>query len=117
MVGVKKLEGSTLLEALVALVIITIVMAMAATLFVTVGAERPDNKVNMQLELIHRAAEVKRHGNYSDASFTLHNGIMIDMHVEPYKDDSLLLLLELKATNGDDDEVAVHREIIFKTDE
>lgn len=113
---VKKLKGSTLLEALIALVIITIATGTAAALYVAIGAERPDNKVNLQLELMRLATEAKRRGDYSDANYALHNDILINMRVEPYKEDSLLLLLELKATSGND-EVAVHREIILKNNE
>ncbi|SEK54870.1 type II secretion system protein [Parapedobacter koreensis] len=109
-----RLKASTLVEVLVALVIITLVMAIAATLYAKMGLNRPDNLVNLQLELKAIAAEAKRNRRYDAGHYQLDNGVRIDKEVTPYQTDTLLLLLELKAYKQGTGEVAVYREIIIK---
>lgn len=109
----KCLKASTLVEVLAALVIITLVMAIAATLFAKIGWERPDNSVNLQLELKALVAETKRTGDYTPAEYELDNGVAIDRTVQPYQGDTLLLLLELRAHKQGTDEGAVYRELII----
>lgn len=109
-----RLKASTLVEVLVALVIITLVMAIAATFYATMGLKRPDNSVNLQMELKTRAAEAKRNRDYSPRQYELSNGILVDQHIGSYQGDTLLLLLELNASKRGTRETALYREIIIK---
>lgn len=109
----KQLKASTLVEVLVALVIITLVMAIAATLYAKMGWKRPDNSVNLHLELKALAEETKRIGDYTPVQYELDNGVTIDRTVQPYHGDTLLLLLELRAHRQGIHEEAVYRELII----
>ncbi|MFC3197336.1 type II secretion system protein [Parapedobacter deserti] len=109
----KWLRASTLIEVLVALVIITLVMAIAATLYVKMGWKRPDNLLNLHLELKALAEETKRTKDYTPAEYERDDGLAIDRAVQPYQGDTLLLLLELRAKKQGTDEEAVYREIII----
>ena len=109
-----RLKASTLVEVLVALVIITLVMAIAATLYATIGLKRPDNSVNLQMELITLAAEVKRNQDYSSRQYKFVDDIIVDQYVAPYHGDTLLMLLELNASKPGTGETALYREIIIR---
>jgi len=110
----KRLNASTLVEVLVVLVIITLVVAIAATLYATIGGKRPDNLVNLHLELKSLAQETKRSMDYSPRQYDMGNGVQIDREVKPYGSDTLLMVLELKGTKRGTSETAVFREIIIK---
>jgi|GEM_PF-6435728 len=110
----QRLTASTLVEVLVALVIITLVMAIAATLYATMGLKRPDNSVNLQMELKTRAAEAKRNQDYGLRQYNLADGVIVNQQTTPYHGDSLLMLLELNATKPGTRETATYREIIIK---
>ncbi|MGK6353468.1 hypothetical protein [Parapedobacter sp. DT-150] len=107
------LKASTLVEVLAALVIITLVVAIAATLYVKMGLKRPDNSVNLQLDLKALAEETKRNVDYAPRQYELENGVHVDQSVEPYRGDTLRLLLQLEATRQGTGERAVHREIVI----
>jgi len=113
----KRLKASTLVEVLVALVIITLVMAIAATLYATLGLKRPDNSVNLQMELKTLAAEAKRNQDYNPRQYELDNGVIVDQQVTSYQGDTLLMLLELNASKPGTRETAVYREIIINANE
>ncbi len=108
-----RLKASTLVEVLVALVIITLVVAIAATLYVKMSWKRPDNLVNLQLELKTLAQETKRNRDFTFAQYQIGNDILIDKQTEAYKGDTLLILLELRAHKRGTGEEAIYREIII----
>ncbi|MBK1442018.1 type II secretion system protein [Parapedobacter sp. ISTM3] len=109
----RRLKASTLVEVLVALVIITLVMAIAATLYAKMALKRPDNLVGLQLQMKAIAAETK-HSKYGHAErYTLDNGVTIDKEILPYQNDTLLNVLELRAHKQGTGEVAVYREILI----
>ncbi|SFC23406.1 hypothetical protein SAMN05421747_106191 [Parapedobacter composti] len=113
----KRLKASTLVEVLVALVIITLVVAISATFYATMALKRPDNAVNMLLELRALAQESKRSGGSEQAQYELGNGIQVDKVVTPYHGDTLLAVLELRGQRTATGETAVYREIIIKSHE
>ncbi|WP_257668266.1 type II secretion system protein [Parapedobacter tibetensis] len=109
-----QLKGSTLVEVLVALVIITLVMALAATLYAKIAYKRPDNTVALQLRLKALAQEAKREGDFETAHYETDDNLLIDRHTEPYRGDTLLLLLELTGQKKGTGETGIYREIIIK---
>lgn len=112
----KRLQASTLVEVLVALVIITLVMAVAATLYAKMAASRPDNTVALQLHLNALAQTAKREGIHKVLPDEINDNYIITKELTNYNNDTLLLLLELKGTKVGTEETATYREIIIKSD-
>lgn len=110
----KRLHASTLVEVLVALVILTLVTATATTLYVKIVLKQPSNLRDLQAELKALAHRAKREGDFSPAQFEIGHGIQVYKEVSDYRSDTLLRLLEYRARITDAAEEIVYREIIIK---
>lgn len=108
----KRLHASTLVEVLAALVIFTLVTAVAATLYAKIVLKRPDNERNLLLELKDFAEQTKRECDLESARFEVGEGIQVSRTVSNYQGDTLLLLLELRARKPGAAEETVYQEII-----
>jgi len=109
----KQLHASTLVEVLVALVILTLVTATAATLYANMVLKQPANARNLQLELKALAQHAKRERDLTPAQFETGRGVQVYKEVTEYQGDTLLLLLEYRAQVPGITEETVYREIII----
>ncbi len=109
----KRLHASTLVEVLVALVIFTLVTAVAATLYAKIILKRPDNERHLLLELKDLAQQAKREQNLAPARFEIGHGIVVSKAVSDYRGDTLLQLLEFRARRHNAAEETVYREILI----
>ncbi|MEC3878631.1 pilus assembly FimT family protein [Parapedobacter sp. 10938] len=112
----KRLHASTLVEVLVALVIVTLVTATAATLFAKIVLKQPANARDLQLELKALAQRAKQEGNFLPAQFEIGRGVQVDKEVSNYQGDTLLLLLVYRAHRPGTAEETVYREIIINNE-
>ncbi len=109
----KRLHASTLVEVLVALVILTLITAIASTLYVKIVLKQPANARNLQLELKELAHRAMREGDLRPAQFEIGRGVQVYKEVSNYKGDTLLLLLVYRAQVPGTAEETVYREIII----
>src|SRR3546814_15400383 len=86
----KRLHASTLVEVLVALVILTLVTATAATLYAKIVLKQPANARDLQLELKALAQRAKQEGNLRPAQFEIDRGDQVYKEVSTYQSDTLL---------------------------
>lgn len=92
-----RISGSTLVEVLVSMVILSVVVGIAISTFATIGSARTDQHVMLYSSLRYYAMETKRTGDYSSISWEDDNGLRIEKKWYPYNGDSLLFVLHLRA--------------------
>jgi len=111
---VMMIKASTLIEVVVALVIIMLVFAASTMLYVRLMNSKPDKRYRLQKELLALATEIKKGGNIEDELYKEENGIAIFQSCEPYATDSTLLHLKLEAVEGEE-VIAIHEELFIKS--
>jgi len=93
-----KLKGSTLIEVLVALVIITVVSGIAVITYVRMLNYQDTPALQLQQQLSIIAHEAVRQGEKPvDQHYALPNDVVVEQHVSPYPSHPDLLLLQLDA--------------------
>lgn len=109
-----KIKATTLIEVIVALVIIMLVFAGSTMLYVQLMNKKPDKKYRLQKELLALATEIKMGRTIENELYEEENGIAIFQSCEPYTADSTLLHLKLEAMEGDNI-IAIHEELFIKS--
>lgn len=108
----KRVKASSLLETIVALMVIVLIFGIAMTIYGNVlknSTSPAELKASQRLKEI--AWETKRHKSYFDASYT-EEGIEIEKTVSKYQGKEGIILLELKAIAPDSRKLAEYKELI-----
>ncbi|MEH6305263.1 hypothetical protein RYH73_06390 [Olivibacter sp. CPCC 100613] len=110
-----KLEGATVVEVIVALVIIMLVFGIATMTYVRIVNSSSNPKLRLQQQLMVLAGEANSGFNDpQDQTYQLENDIEIQQRVTQYEESNQLLLIELEAFNKQEQSLAVYRKIIQK---
>jgi hypothetical protein len=116
MAGIKvnrKFKGSTLLESLIAMTLITIVFLLSSQLFVNViGSGFSLAKFNAELVLDDIAIESRQSKSHFDEAFE-RSDLKILKRVLKYKDSERLLYINLQAFDQENTKLAERRELIL----
>lgn len=109
----KKLKGSTLVEALTAMVIVMLALGVFTTIYVNVmkSGDR-QRKVQAGLLLDKIAMETKRDQLFLDAEFKTEE-FVIQKRVSPYSGGANLFSLTLEAFDKNKKLLSVRNELIF----
>lgn len=111
----KKLQGSTVVEVIVALVIIMVVFGIATMTYVRIVNSSSSPKLRLQQQLMVLAGEASSGlENPQDHIYQLENDIEIQQRVTDYEGSDQLLLVELEAFNKQEKSLASYRKIIQK---
>lgn len=107
-----KLKGATVVEVIVALIIIMVVFSLAMGTYVRIM----NSAANPTLQLLHQmkaiAAEVALKNEFSTNSYTLDEHITVYQYVVPYETDPQSLLLHLEAVDRNEKHLYTYKEII-----
>jgi hypothetical protein len=106
----KTLKASTLVETLVAMVIITLTLGFGATTYVKV-MQSADQERKMKAELILNEWKIIRINAEKDESF-IKEGIRYEKRFLPYGETIGIKVMELSATAEDGTMIARHKELI-----
>ena len=109
----KKLQASSMLEVITAMVIIMIIFAVATTMFVKVTSSGFTlEKINAQLLLNNKAIDSKLKQNFKEEE-TKEGEITIKQSIKPYGSNSSLILLHLEAFDNSNKKVADKKELVL----
>lgn len=109
----KKLKGGTLVETLVAMVVIMLSFTIAVIIFSNViRSSSFPRKVKAETLLKDLAARSKADNIFLDASFQ-YNGMQINKKVSPYAGSMGLSMLNLEAVDADGKRIAVFNELVL----
>ena len=112
----KQLRGSTLVEVLVALVIFTLVTAIAASIFIKITKKQPAHTRDLQWEMKEMARLAKEEGDYTPNLLLTRQGVTVYKHISHYKGDTLLWLLEYRGQVPGASEETIYRELIINSE-
>ena len=108
-----KLPASSLLEVMVALVVMFTVFGISMGLYVNVvGSSQSLQKTKAMAELENIASDTRKKQEFIDAGIQ-RDGFKIEKTVKPYPGIPDALILHLKAINLDNKEIAELREIVI----
>ncbi|WP_345954243.1 hypothetical protein [Mucilaginibacter sp. PAMB04168] len=113
--GLKKLPASSILEVVVALVVILLVLSLSLTIYSNVMRQSLSaRKLQAQFRLQEALVQLKH-----DRSLDLpvQDGLVIEKTLAPYENNSRLTLVYLKAYDDTHRLLAETRQIIILTDE
>lgn len=108
-----RIKATTLVEVVIALLIIMVVFGASTTLFVKIMNANPAKSDYWQQELQLLATEIKTEASCSNAEYPQEDGTTIYQYCEPYQPDSPLLLLKLEAVHNNQI-MASYEEIYFQ---
>lgn len=108
------IKASSLIEVIVALLIIMIVFASSTMLYVKVINSNPGKKYRLQKRMLAIASEIKQDSSVTYDQYEDENGIVIFQYREAYRADSVLFYLKLEAVESNKT-VAIHEEIYLKS--
>jgi len=106
------LKASSLVEVVIALLIMMVVFTSSAMLYEKIINNNPIKKYRLQKELQSIATDIKEHNYFANTQYE-ENGIVIFQYCESYQASSLLLYLRLEAVVSNKI-IAVHEEIFLK---
>ena len=110
-----KLKGSTLIESLVALILVMLAMGIAATVFTNVMSFSNYNAQSRAVILLNRISmETKKDKMYLDGTLT-DKEFVIEKRVSPYNNSRDLSVLWLKAYDKKEKLIAERKEL-FSTE-
>ena len=107
-----RIKGATLIEVLVALLIITIVFMASTILFFRITQINPGNKMYWDQRLQEIAHKIKSTRTYENETISEPDGTLIYIYCTPYREDSPLIYLKLEALQHDK-RMAIYEEIIY----
>ena len=106
-------KGSTLVEVLVAMVIILACMGVAMTIYSNLARDVNDElKIRAEIQLNTLAADTKRSGNYTDGTLQFET-MRIEKTVLPYRKSKHLRVLQLEAYTPLGRKITSYHEIII----
>lgn len=113
-----RIKASSLLETIIALMVIMIVFGIAMTIYVNVMKNSTSlSELKASLKLEELARETKEKKSYFDESFN-DESTLIEKKVKKYNDREGLLLLDFQAYDKTNKRLAERKEIILdKTNE
>jgi competence protein ComGF len=107
-----KIKSSTLIEALVAMVIIILVYAIGLTIFINVNKSNNNRlKIEAFLVLEDIVTNTKKEAKYIDEIYDLEN-LKIEKKITKYENNNSLNILQIKVLSKDNKLLAEHREIV-----
>ena len=108
----KRIEASTLVESLIAMVVVMVSFGVATTVYVNVmssGNEMQKLKARTLLQKL--AVETKQERLFLDTKMTM-DGFVVDKKVVAYNSQKHLFLLKLTAYSATEKQLAVYNELI-----
>lgn len=111
-----KLSASTIIEVVVALVIIMIVFSIATMTYVRLihSDNSPKLKLNQQLSAL--ASEAVNTGEpLTNTSYTLEHDIIVNQQILPYEHNTQLVILELEALDRNEQQLSIYRELVWRS--
>lgn len=113
----RSVRCSSLLEAVVAMTILSVVLGIAMTLYLKVSYSAiSGQKIKAQLIINRLAVETIKEKRYLSEQFENEN-ISLIKEVSKYNQSDRLLLLHIKAFNSHNDLITEYREIILPNNE
>lgn len=110
-----KLRGATVVEVIVALIIIMLVFGLATMTYVRIVNSSSNPKLRLRQQLTVLGSEASNGSmDPSDRSYILESDIQVEQKVSPYEGSEQLLLLELEAFDKQEKPLASYRKIIQK---
>jgi type II secretory pathway pseudopilin PulG len=111
----KKLKASTIIEVVVALVIIMIVFGIATMTYVRLihSDNSPKLKLNQQLATLASEA-VNTGAPLANTSHTLEHDVTVHQQVLPYEHNTQLVILELEAVDRNEQQLSIYRELVWR---
>lgn len=107
-----KLKASTLIEALVAMIIIVVIYTIGLTIFINVNKANNNRlKIEAFLQLEDIVANTKKEARYLDETYDLNN-MKIEKIITKYDNNNNLNLLQIKVLTKDNKLLAEHREVV-----
>lgn len=107
-----KISASTLIEAIVAMLIIVIVYGIGIMIFMNVKKSANNGlKLEAILQVENILSQTKKEAKYVDENFDFDN-LKIEKKILKYDNASSLNILEIKALSNDNKVLTEHREII-----
>jgi len=107
-----KIKASTLVEALVAMVIILIIYGIGLTIFINVNKSSANRlKIEAYLQLEDIVAKTKKEARYLDETYDLEN-LKVEKKITKYDNNNSLNVLQIKILSKENKLLAEHREII-----
>jgi|GEM_PF-4448144 len=106
------IKGSTLIEVVVALVIIMVVFGIATLTYVHLVNSNNTPALKIQQELAALAAATAAQPSPANQVYSLENDISVAQRVQTYAGGEGLLLLELEAFDRNEKSLGIYRSII-----
>ncbi|HUH17850.1 hypothetical protein [Albibacterium sp.] len=108
-----RVKASSIIEVVVALVIILFVFGCSTIIYLDLINHRPDKLYRLQKDLLVMSSKIKNEDsimNYDQRE--TENGILIIQYCEPYQGDTLLMYLKLEAIENEK-VVVTHKELFI----
>lgn len=110
----RKIKASTLIEMIIALLIILVVFGIATTIYIQINAARTDNALVLEQQLETMALNLHRNRQYEDQTIDLDNTIVVDIQCEMYRDDPNMVLMTLSARDHQDKKKGTYHELFIR---
>lgn len=112
----KKLKASTIIEVVVALVIIMIVFGIATMTYVRLIQSDNSPKLKLNQQLAALASQAVNTGTpLTNTSYTLEHDITVNQQILPYKHNTQLVILELEALDRNEQQLGIYRELVWRS--
>lgn len=108
----KKIPAYSILETMIAMVIIMLCLSLATSFFVSVERSTKRKEISMVLDLHRMGMRIKTDGNFSDQEY-LDGAVRIKSTFHRYKDLNNVLELHLVAYGADNKPIAEWRELLL----
>lgn len=107
------LKASTLIESLIAMVVLVLCLGIATMIFTNILHSDKDRKELTAAQIADREIiRTKQEKNFLDAEYEV-NDLIIKKTVEKYEQTENLFILSLAVLNADRKPVYIHRELIL----
>jgi len=111
----KKLKASTIIEVVVALVIMMVVFGIATMTYVRLIHSDNSPKLKLNRRLSALASEAVNTGEpLINTSYTLEHDITVNQQILPYEHNTQLLILELEALDRNGQQLSIYRELVWR---
>ena len=108
-----KLKGNTLLEVLVAMVILLFCTSLATTIYINVlQSQSTGEKINTYLKLQELSSQIEKEKDFLDKEWE-ENGFNFKKTCKPFKGNDAIIVLKLEAKNPNKKTVTEYKKIIF----
>jgi len=115
-ISTKKLRASSLIEVIVALVIIMLVFGIASMTYIRIHSSSNSEALQWQEQLSAIASEAKKADVMVDREYDLPNGVSVSQTLKPYGTSENLFLLELEARDQHQKVLGFYRGVIRKAE-